>query len=233
MANTLKIIELSGAVHVNDEAASNQCVMVLSAGMDNFVTSTSTDQDGNYTIGIPYSRHGMPVVLVVKIQGPVLAVEHRAITLVTASLSQNFIFNTAGAGFSTLQGSIIADGQSIAPSLEIAITPVHLDGVPQPVENFFLRRSRDVVDASFYERKVAGSRFELRVQNGSYRISGADIIYKGPTSPMQAPDNFIVDGVYAAGQKVSFPGEPMGGFSLEIKRDCKINMQLKRMLTRK
>jgi len=231
LANTLNIYELTGAVLLNGEAASDQCVMVLSADMDKFVTGAITDEDGNYKIELPYAERGKSVVLVVKIQGPVLALEHRVILPGTSGSRQDFAFNTAGKGFSTLQGTIVSDDGYVPPTLEIAITPIHLNDVPQPVENFFLRRDAGVVDASFYEKKITPDHFELRVQNGSYRISGVNIIYQRPVSTLQAPNSFIVDSVYADSETVSLPGEPMGGFILDIRSDRKISMHLKRTLS--
>jgi hypothetical protein len=195
--------------------------------MNQLLASTSTSIDGKYGIEFLPAEPADSMVIVVKIQGPVLALDHRLIKPGEFLNQQNFNINTSSDAFCTLEGEIIADGHDAPSYVEIAITPAHLNEVPSAIEKFFLRFDKGVTDASYYEEHVSSNHFKIKVQKGSYRISGQNIIYKGLDSTLPAPPNFIVGSIFADDEKEPLPGEQFGGFILDVSRNREILMHLK------
>ena len=226
MSTTSGIDMINGMVQLDGKGIANQLVLLLSSNMDQFIGSTATDDEGRYSIALPSVKSTSSVVLVAKIQGPVLALDYRVIQPGLFVNQQDFNIHTSSEAFCMLRAGIVADHIELPPFLEIAITPVHLDGIPSVLEQFFLRRSNNVVDASYYQKNLQGTHFELKMQRGSYRISGGHINYKGPDSVLPAPDNFIVGSILADGENNPLPGERLGGYLLEIKHDRKIDLKV-------
>ena len=217
---------ISGIILVNGQPAPNQQIILLSADMDHFIAGSVTDANGEYKLELSDSQLATSLVLVSKVNAPVLALDYRIIEPGLIQ-RQDFTFDNSSDSFCILQGNIVADDDKLPSSLEIAITPVHLDKIPSRLESFFLRRSKTVVDASFYVERISGNHFKLRVQKGSYRISGSHITYKGPVSTLPIPNGFIVDQILADGERTPISGEQFGGFILHVKRDREITMHLK------
>ena len=144
--------------------------------------------------------------------------------MVGSAPAQEFRFDKHG-GFYTVRGEIVANGKA-PPFVEISITPAHLDGVPTAIESFFLRQSAGVVDAAFFESRVTGQEFELKVQRGSWRIAGGHIDYRRPIRPEPGPENFVVGRIEADGEQVPLLGERLGGFTLDVQRDRRITLRL-------
>ena len=227
MTNTPGMITINGSVLLDGENMHGAIVLILSANMEQLVAATSTGLDGNYGIKISPAEPAKSVVLVVKIQGPILAMEQRLLEPGQFSNQQDFNIDTSSGDFCTLQGEIIADQPEKPSFVEITVTPAHLSGISPAIEKFFLRRDIGIVDASYYEEKVSGNNFELRVQKGSYRISGSNITYKRPVSTFPVMHSFIVDRIFADDEKTPLPGEQFGGFTLDLNNDRKIKMHLK------
>lgn len=227
MTNILEMIIINGIVLLNGHGVPNVRVLLLSSDMNHLLASTSTSIDGKYGIEFLPAEPADSMVIVVKIQGPVLALDHRLIKPGEFLNQQDFNINTSSDAFCTLAGQIIADEHDAPSYVEVDITPAHLNEVPSAIEKFFLRFDRGIVNASYYEERISSNHFKIKVQKGSYRISGQYIIYKGPNSTLPAPPNFIVDSIFADDEKEPLPGEQFGGFILDVKHDRKILMHLK------
>ena len=224
MAKTLNTHRLFGTVHLDGQPIREQQVMVLTRQMDKFLGAAVTDYEGFYEITM--SSADSEVTVVSKIQGPVLAIEDKIIQITSPDLRQNFNFNSSSNTFKVLQARIVTDGKQKPSSIDISITPIRMDGVSPGIEKFFLRREQEIVDSSFYDENIKDNHFILRVQNGIYRIAGARRIYKRPLAGLPDKDDFIVDTIFADGEKSPLAGEKMGGFLLDIHRDRKIDMHV-------
>jgi hypothetical protein len=224
MTKILEMMAINGIVLLDGHRVPNARVLLLSSEMNQLLASASTSIDGKYEIKFSPADS---VVLVVKIQGPVLALDHRLIKPGEFLSQQDFNINTSLDAFCTVEGEIITDEHEAPSYVEVDITPVHLNAVPSAIEKFFLRFDKGVVDASYYEERVSSNHFKIKVQKGSYRISGQNIIYKGPDSTLPALPNFIVGNIFADEEKDPLPGEQFGGFILDVRRDRKILMNLK------
>jgi len=221
------MIVINGIVLIDGCGVPNSCVLLLSSDMNQLLASTSTSIDGKYEMEFLPAEPADSLVIVVKIQGPVLALDHRLVKSGEFLNQQDFNINTSSDAFCTLEGEIIVNEHEAPPYVEVAITPAHLNEVPSAIEKFFLRFDKGVTDASYYEERVLSHHFKIKVQRGSYRISGQNIIYKGPNSTLPTPPNFIVGNVFADDEKDPLPGEQFGGFTLNVQRDRKISMHLK------
>src|SRR6185312_2601736 len=226
MSNTSTSMVINGIVLLDGRATPNVRILLLSAEMDQYLASAITNSAGKYKIKLSTLEPGISMVLVAKVQAPVLAFDYQVIKFDQPVIQQDINIDTFAGNFSTLQGEIIADQAEMPPFIELSITPAHLDNIPPVLGRFFLERDNDTVDTSYYEESVSGNHFKVKVQHGTYRISGQYIIYKGPDSDLPATPNFIVQHIYADDKKDPLPGEPLGGYLLDIKHDRKINMHV-------
>lgn len=226
MTNIVGSIMISGMVLINGRGADDQVVLVLSNDMTRLIASTTTGTDGHYAIEMNTNGNDTSVVLVLKIQKPILALKFRKMEIKSSVLRQDFSIDTTSEEFCTLHGDIVANQNEMPSFVEVSISPTHLNEVPTEIEKFFFRRSEKVVDAAYYETKVIDHHFELRLQRGIYRISGAHIVYKNEGTILPKTTNFVVDKIYADDEKTPLPGEQLGGFTLNIESERKIKMHL-------
>jgi hypothetical protein len=227
MVNILGTIMIGGTVLLNGHGVDNQVIMLLSKDMNRFLSSTVTNSDGSYSLKL--STKDMvdsSVVIVAKIQYPVLALAYHIVTLKEQMPQQDFNFDTSSEDFFSLKGEIIAEKLEMPPFIELSITPISFDGIPSPIEKFFIRRSERVVDASYYETKVENQSFEIKVQRGCYRIAGSYIIYKHPDINLSKRPNFVVGKIIEVDKRIPLTGEPLGGYKLNVHNNQKIKMYL-------
>lgn len=210
---------LHGKVMLDGNPAAGQLVIMLSADMNEFYNSTSTEMDGSYEIEIPLSCTGTTVVLVSKIQSPIVALDYLTGSIETADKQYDFNFDTAGGAFNTLYGEVLTDNFEFPPFVKINITPVHLDGIPQALEKFFLRREKAVVDGSYFEKKAEGKQFSIKLQKGTYRFSASYLIYKAANSTLDIPPNYITVSMLLNDKAIPNPKETLGAFIINITED--------------
>jgi hypothetical protein len=226
MTNIVGSIMISGMVLINGRGSDDQVVLVLSNDMTRLIASTTTGADGRYAIEMNTNGKNTSVVLVLKIQKPILALKFRRIEIRRDIPQQDFNVDTTSDEFCTLQGDIVTNQNELPPYVEISINPTHLNGIPSEIEKFFFRRSEKVVDADYYETRITDHHFELRLQRGIYRISGAHIVYKNEGMILPKTTSFVVDKIFADNEKIPLSGEKLGGFTLNVESNRKIKMHL-------
>jgi hypothetical protein len=229
MSSIAGTIVLSGLLLLDGKGLGNQRILVLSEDMTRLLGSGATGPDGRFAVELPLSeRRDGKVVLVARIQGPVLAVAHRAVTFHGGSAPAQEIRVDTQHGFHTIRGVITGPEKPAAPppAVQLSITPAHLDGVPAPIERFFLRQSTGVIDASFLDLSVTDRKLEVKVQAGTWRIAGGHIDYRRSSRQQPGPENLVVDRIEADGEKSPLPGERLGGFSVDVHRDRRLSLHL-------
>lgn len=198
-------------------------VLLISDDMTRLLGGVATDEAGNFAFPTSATAGREKAVLLVKVQGPILAVAHRVVGLGDADgrpLEVNLASD--GPGFHRLRARIepVVEGR---PPLRIVVTPTHLDGVPAALERFFLRRDERVVEAAFSTLRPDNPAFQLTVQAGSYRIGGESLNKGGPVAG-GAPTNHAVVRVDVDGEAETASGERLGGFVVEVDRDLAITL---------
>ncbi len=174
------MVVIIGMVVLDARPVAGQRVLLLSADMTQLIAATETDDAGRYRL----EGSG---VLVAKIQSPIIAMK------VAPSTQPDFHFDMNN--LCDLHIEIVPAPGIQANDIEIAITPVHLDGVPTPVEAFFLRREQRVVDSAYLETRTSARELDVRVQSGTYRIYGSRIVYRRPMSTVPFPPNLKAETV--------------------------------------
>ena len=213
---------LTGLVQLDGKALTGSRVLLISGDTTTFLGSTTTSEDGAFEIAVPAEHQHGRVVLLLKIQGPVVGLLHRAIDLRNnGSEQQDFQLNTSSPAFHTLNGKVISTS-GWPPYLNVLIDPVHVEGVPEPLEKFFRWQDERIVESTFFKMRVDGDTFNLRVMPGTYKIAAHHLNYFRPTLTNPDFDNYIASKAEADAESQSLPGDRDSGFVLEVKRDRQV-----------
>lgn len=213
---------LTGLVQLDGQALTGSRVLLISGDMTTFLASTTTSEDGTFEIAVPDEHQGSQVVLLLKIQGPVVGLLHRVIDLQNdGSNQQEFQLKTSSQAFHNLNGRVVSTSDW-PPYLNVLIDPVHVEGVPEPLEKFFRWQDERVVESTFFKQRVDGDTFNLQVMPGTYKIAANYLNYFRPQLTNPDFENYIASKAEADGESQALPGERYSGYELEVKRDRQI-----------
>jgi hypothetical protein len=217
---------LRGLLQLDGQALAQQRVLLISGDMTNFLGSTTTDDAGEFEINVPSDhRHG-EVVLLVKIQGPVVALVHRAIDLEhDGSGPHEFSLETARDDFHSIEGKIVTTS-GWPPYLTVFVDPVHVEGIPAPLEKFFRWKDERVIESTFFKMRLDGQVFDLKLLSGIYRIGANYLNYFLPSTENPDIENYVTRKLEADGESQTLPGEYYSGYMLDVKRDRQITLTI-------
>ena len=158
---------LSGILELDGMAMAGCRVLLISADMTRLLASTTTDSNGLFVFtSLPEST----VIVLAKIQGPALSISYRIIDLARHGPGPHRIsIDSSGNLFHSIQGRIEST-EGWPPYLLLHVDPVRLIGIPAALEKFFRTVDEHVIESSFFQQRVEGDSFHVRVQNGTYRI---------------------------------------------------------------
>jgi hypothetical protein len=208
---------IEGLVFLDGKPAAGQRVLALSPDLQHLLGAAIAADDGRYAIDLPA---GPEVVLVAKLQGPVLAVAARP-------APHDFFFDSNSGDFATIRVEIVPPGV-VPPLVDVSLTPMNLRGVPSGAEKFFRRRDAGVVDSSFFKIQLRppALAFTLRVQRGRYRIYASRIIYARPDTRDATAPSMVASRMQADGDGEVTAAAPFAGFELDVDRDRSIRVEL-------
>ena len=216
---------VTGRVEIDGQPAAERRVLLISGDMTTLLGSVATGAEGDFALAVPASAEGRAVLLV-KVQGPILAIAHRVVDLDRdGARSQEFEFDTNGAEVHELRATI-ATTVDWPPFLRIVVDPVHLAGVPAPLERFFSWRDARVVEDSFYHLQVENRAFALRVQTGQYRIGGGYRIKNRQMAITPPFPDYVVRDVAVAGAGLTGSGDADHDFVVDVDRDLDITLTI-------
>lgn len=213
---------LTGLVQLDGQALSDSRVLLISGDMTSFLGSTTTSEDGTFEIAVPAEHQRSQVVVLVKIQGPVVGLLHRVVDLQNNSGDPlAFRIDTNSASFHKIEGRAISTS-GWPPYLNVFIDPVHVEDIPAPLEKFFRWQDERVVESTFFKLRIDGETFSLRVMPGTYRIGANYLNYFRPEIVNPDFENYRASKAEADGESQPLPGEPNSGYLLEVKRDRQV-----------
>ena len=213
---------LTGLVKLDGQALSDQRLLLISGDMMKFLGSTTSAEDGAFAIDVPAGHDSGQVVLLLKIQGPVVALAQRVIDLESEGWGPHeFLIDTTDGSFHNVEGEV-ASTSGWPPYLNVFVNPVHVESIPEPLEKFFRWQDEQVLESTFYKLKVDGHSFNLRFRSGTYKIGADHLNYFRPS--MENPDfeNYVATRAEADGESQPLQGERYGGYLMEVKRDRQI-----------
>ena len=211
---------LTGLVQLDGQALTGSRVLLISGDMTTFLSSTTTSEDGAFEIAVPDEHELTQVVLLLKIQGPVVGLLSRVVDLQNdASAQQEFQLRSQF--FYNVNGKVVSTS-GWPPYLNVSIDPVHVEGVPEPLEKFFRWQNERVVESTFFKQRVDGETFNLRVMPGTYKIAASHLNYFRPQLTNPDFENYIASKAEADGENQSLPGDRHSGYVLEVKRDRQV-----------
>jgi hypothetical protein len=115
--------------------------------------------------------------------------------------------------------------QDAAPPLTVYIDPVDGPGLTPALAAFILQRSAKVRSSHYVALQVAGDAFAVTVAAGRYRVTGNRLDYDRPMAVEKGPPSVAVGEIRRDG--VPLPGDPWGGFTVEVDGDTELTLILR------
>ncbi len=219
-------ILLTGLLQLDGQPLSQQRVLLISGDMKELLASTTSGDDGVFKVTIPDGKVHKEVVLLVKVQGPVIALGYRNVKLGKERVeSKKVEFNFHEGDFSTIR-SEIRTTSGWPPYLNVYVNPVHLEGIPEPLEKFFNEIDEETVESSFYEARVDGREFELKVMRGTYRVGADYINYSRPMIVNPEFENYVVSSIEVDREEAPLEGQPLSGYLIDLNKDRDVVMTI-------
>src|SRR5216684_7196090 len=159
-----------GAVELGGKPLAGKRVLLISADMSRLLASVTTDENGLFRFDLSGEQLPTSAIIMAKIQGPELAILHQAIDATDNELETFTRLQISNDQFHTIRGRI-SSNHGWPPYLLLRVDPVHVAGVPEALEKFFNTVDENVIESWFYQLRLDGDSFELRVQSGAYRLS--------------------------------------------------------------
>ena len=160
---------LTGLLELDGVAMTGRRVLLISEDMTLLLESATTDDNGVFRFGLNDPSQ-LRVIVVAKIQEPVLSISYRIIDLAIHGLGPHRIsIDSTTDLFHTLRAQIATD-ETKPPYVLVHIDPVRLIGIPDPLEKFFRTVDEKVDESWFSQFRVESESFAIRVQNGTYRL---------------------------------------------------------------
>jgi hypothetical protein len=178
--------------------------------------------DGSFAIDVPDSVER--VVVMAGVTDPVVAVAHQAVDVGASPAPVALVVDTARQPFHRVSGAIEIPGRR-PPFISLTVDPVHLDGVPASLEPLLRRRDDRVVDASFLRLRLDEPRFELNLQQGTYRLDAGYVDRSRPNIVRPDFDNLVTRLARVDGADAPAAGR-FGGIALEVTRPVQLTLVL-------
>jgi hypothetical protein len=217
---------LTGFLLLDGNLLPEQRVLLISKDMTRLLASTTTMDDGTFNVSVPAPYRDNEVILLVKIQGPIIALAHRVIDLKSNAAGPHEVsIDTTEGNFYHIHGDFITTSRW-PPYLMLFVDPVHIDGIPAQLEKFFYQRDEQVDEATFFRMRIEDRSFHLKVQCGTYRIGGDYLNYFRPMMVKPDFENYVVTRLEADGESQPLEGNRYSGYLVEVKRDRSITMKI-------
>jgi hypothetical protein len=214
---------LTGVLELDDVAMADCRVLLISSDMTRLLGSTTTDDNGVFSFVLPEPAQSRVIVLA-KIQTPVLSVSYRIIELAIHGSGPHRISIESTTELFHLVKAHIISYEGRPPFLLAHLDPLHLVGIPEPLEKFFRTVDENVVDSWFSQLRVEGDSLEIRVQNGTYRIEAH--YFNKRESQVENITNYGLKEVTSDGEETIHFTTPFESFTLNIDRDREIEMTI-------
>ena len=213
---------IHGTLQVDGYTVRPSRVIAVSGDLASIFGADVVGDDGRFEIHVPDSVER--VVVIAGVTDPVVAVAHQAVDLGGSPASVALVVDTARQPFHPLSGAIEFPGQR-PPFISLTVDPVHLDGVPAPLEPLLRRRDDRVVDASFLRVRLDEPRFDLTLQQGTYRVDAGYVDRSRPNIVRPDFDNYITRLARIDGVDMPVP-ERFGGIELDVTRPVQLTLVL-------
>lgn len=211
---------LAGRVRIDGRPAAGQEVLLFSEGSRRLEGAATTDADGAFAIDRPSREDGL--VVLAKVRGEVCAPTAVSVPDGAGEVA----VDVRSAELRGLRGSVT--GEDALP-LVVRLDLVRVDGVPDWLAELATLRRPGVMEGSFAEVPVTADGFRLLVRPGRYRIRGDRVVYdqarvRGPREP-----SVIVERVTLGPGGADLPGEPWGGFAVDVEGDVELVLAVRRL----
>ena len=217
---------LTGILELDGVAVAGGRVLLISGDMTRLLESTTTDDSGVFRFAL---TDVTSVVVLAKIQGQVLSIAYRIIDLAIHGPGPYRIgIDSSTELFHSVKARIVAD-EGRPPYLLVHLDPVRLIGIPEPLEKFFRTIDENVVAASFSQVRVEGDGFEIRVQNGSYRVDAGYF----DKSHLADIANYALAEVTPDGEETTVFEDPFASFMLDVERDRDVELTIRPLASEK
>lgn len=212
---------LAGRVHVDGRPAGGQDVLLFAQESRSLEGVATTDADGAFRLPLPTRQGGL--VVLAKLRGEVCS----AVAVpVPEGATDEIHVDVEDEDLRELRGSIHGDD---ALPLTVRLDLVRVDGVPGWLVDLATFQGPGVMEPSFAEVPVPDGHFRVRVRPGRYRIRGDRVVYDQARVRGPRETSVIVDRARLEPGGTELPGEPWGGFVLDIDDDVEVALSVRRL----
>jgi hypothetical protein len=213
---------VTGTLELGGRPLADKRVLLISADMSRLLASATTDETGVFQFDLPDNELHSSAIIMAKIQGPVLAILQRAITVTDDEVSPDLHFEVSNEQFHTVRGRINSS-QGWPPYLLLRVDPVRVAGIPEALGKFFNAIDEHVIESWFCQLPLDGDSFELSVQKGSYCLA---IGYYTKSSPHETTENYSMTLISPDGENPTRLTTPYPGFVLNVERDRTVSVTI-------
>lgn len=213
---------IRGTLQVDGHAVRPSRVIAVAGDPASTFGADVIGDDGRFEIRVPDSVERVAVMA--GVTSPVVAVAHQAVDLGDSPACVALVVDTARQPFHPLCGAIEIPGRR-PPFISLTVDPVHLAGLPARLEPLLRRRDDRVVDACFLGLQLDEPRFDLVLQQGTYRVDAGYVDRSRPNIVRPDFDNHVTRLARVDGADIPAPG-PFGGVELEVTRPLQLTLLL-------
>ncbi len=211
---------LTGLLELNGVAMAGSRVLLISGDMTRLLESTTTDDSGAFRFALTEPAQSTMIVMA-KIQGPVLSISYRIIDVALHGLGPHRIsIDSSSELFHSVRGHIDS-AEGWPPYLLLHVDPVHLPGIPAQLEKFFRTVDEHVIESWLYQQRIDADSFILRVQKGVYRLDAGYFVKSAPQTNIE---QYAMTQVTDDGNPVQLTSPPYSSFLLDVNRDRNVRI---------
>lgn len=214
---------LTGLLELDGVPMAGCRVLLISGDMSRLLESTTTDDSGAFRFALTEPAQST-VIIMAKIQRPALSISYRIIDVAHHGLGPHRISIDSSSELFHLVRGYIDSADEWPPYLLLHVDPVHLQGIPVPLEKYFRTVDEHVIESWFSQQRLDGDSFMLRVQTGVYRFDVGYFVKSTPQADIvQYGMTHVTDD---DGNPVQLTSPPYSSFLLDVNRDRSVRITI-------
>ncbi|PWT95572.1 MAG: hypothetical protein C5B55_01130 [Blastocatellia bacterium] len=215
---------INGTLNFDGRPLAEGRVLLISTDMNQLLGSATSDTFGVFQFNLPENQLPSSAIVMAKVQGPVLAIVQRTITLREREAIRVDIKNDE---LHSIRGHI-KSAEGWPPYLLLRIDPLHVHGIPEGLEKFFNIVDENVIESWFYQQRLDSDSFELSVLEGSYSLA---VGYHSKSSTRETAENYAMTSIWPGGEDPKQLTTSYASFVLNVDHDRTVDITIAPLVT--